>query len=72
VANPSVSQWFNTAAFAIPAEGTFGNSGRNTLRGPGVEDVTSRSAEFPDPTAARDRQSADPLRCAQCPQPPEL
>ena len=39
VANPSVAQWFNPAAFAIPAKGTFGNSGRNTLRGPGIEDV---------------------------------
>ncbi len=27
--------WFNTSAFAIPAPYTFGNLGRNTLRGPG-------------------------------------
>ena len=27
--------WFNTAAFSMPAFGTFGNSGRNTLTGPG-------------------------------------
>jgi hypothetical protein len=39
VANPSVAQWFNPAAFQVPASGTFGNSGRNTLRGPGIEDV---------------------------------
>ena len=26
--------WFNTSAFSMPAFGTFGNSGRNTLRGP--------------------------------------
>jgi hypothetical protein len=39
VDNPSVSQWFNPVAFAIPVPGTFGNSGRNTLRGPGIEDV---------------------------------
>jgi hypothetical protein len=39
VANPSVAQWFNPAAFAVPTKGTFGNSGRNTLRGPGIEDV---------------------------------
>ncbi len=39
VANPSVSQWFNPLAYAIPTAGTFGNSGRNTLRGPGIEDV---------------------------------
>jgi len=28
------NHWFNTAAFALPAFGTNGNVGRNTLRGP--------------------------------------
>ena len=27
--------WFNTSAFATPASGTFGNVGRNSMRGPG-------------------------------------
>jgi hypothetical protein len=29
-------QWFNRDAFGRPANGTFGNLGRNALRGPGV------------------------------------
>jgi hypothetical protein len=28
-------EWFNTAAFALPANYTFGNEGRNNLTGPG-------------------------------------
>jgi Carboxypeptidase regulatory-like domain/TonB dependent receptor-like, beta-barrel len=36
LANPSAEEWFNTAAFAIPPEYTWGNAGRNILRGPGL------------------------------------
>lgn len=39
VPNPNINQWFNTAAFAQPADFTFGNSGRNILRGPAMRDV---------------------------------
>jgi carboxypeptidase family protein len=37
LSNPSISQWFNTACFqqTSDASGTFGNTGRNTVRGPG-------------------------------------
>jgi hypothetical protein len=33
------ARWFNTAAFALPAFGTFGNAGRNSLEGPGYANV---------------------------------
>jgi trimeric autotransporter adhesin len=34
LANPTVGQWFNTAAFAAPPPGQFGDAGRNTIIGP--------------------------------------
>ena len=34
VSNPTLGEWFNPAAYANPAPGTFGNSGRNSLIGP--------------------------------------
>ncbi len=37
IADPSAARWFNTAAFTAPAPGTFGNAGRNTIRGPAVK-----------------------------------
>jgi hypothetical protein len=30
------NQWFNPQAFMVPAQGTFGNVGRNVLTGPGL------------------------------------
>src|SRR5579863_55879 len=48
VSNPSTSNWFNTAAFADPAYGTFGNTQRNSLIGPGFTNVNfSIAKEFP-------------------------
>jgi hypothetical protein len=35
----NVNEYFNTAAFAVPAPYTYGNAGRNSLRGPGYTDV---------------------------------
>ena len=34
VSNPSLAQWFNPAAFAVPAEYAFGNAAPNSLFGP--------------------------------------
>jgi hypothetical protein len=31
----TLTRWFNTAAFALPKAGVFGNAGRNTIIGPG-------------------------------------
>lgn len=32
-------EWFDTSAFAIPAQYTWGDAGRNILRGPGLATV---------------------------------
>jgi hypothetical protein len=39
LSDPSPEAWFNTAAFTMPAFGTFGNAGRNILDGPGYANV---------------------------------
>lgn len=44
VGNPNIdrkdpARWFNTAAFAIPTAGQFGNAGRNILIGPSTNNV---------------------------------
>jgi len=41
LSNQTTSQWFNTATFAFPAPGTFGNAGRNILEGPGFQSVNA-------------------------------
>jgi hypothetical protein len=37
--DPSPDRWFNTAAFAVPPFGSFGNAGRNILDGPGYQNI---------------------------------
>jgi hypothetical protein len=34
VAHPNINEWFDTSAFVVPANYTFGNSGRDILYGP--------------------------------------
>ena len=38
--NPGPGQWFDTTAFVLADFGSFGNSGRNILDGPGYKDVS--------------------------------
>ncbi len=40
LANPTVQEWFNTAAFQAPA-GCFGESARNSVTGPGAFTINS-------------------------------
>jgi hypothetical protein len=39
LSNPTPDRFFDTSAFAMPAPFTFGNAGRNVLRGPGYADL---------------------------------
>src|SRR5436190_4344427 len=41
LSNPTTGRWFNTAAFAFPAPGRFGNAGRNIVDGPGYQNVNA-------------------------------
>ena len=48
LSHPSEAGYFNTSAFALPAPYTFGNLGRNSLRGPGFWNLdTSLFRQFP-------------------------
>ena len=38
-ADQTITNWFNPAAFAVPAKGTWGNLGRNVARGPGFWEI---------------------------------
>jgi hypothetical protein len=39
VSNPTIREWFNQLAYKQPADRTYGNSKRNSLRGPGLSDI---------------------------------
>ena len=40
-ANQTIDNWFNPAAFALPANGTWGNLGRYIANGPGMYEIDS-------------------------------
>jgi hypothetical protein len=39
LSNPTIGNWFNAAAFAVPAPGKYGNCGRGIILGPGISNV---------------------------------
>jgi hypothetical protein len=39
LSNPTVDEFFNAAAFTIPASGQFGDAARNTIIGPGARQL---------------------------------
>ncbi len=46
--SPTVDHWYDPTAYSVPALGTQGNAGRNTVRGPGTQLVNlSLSKRFP-------------------------
>jgi hypothetical protein len=46
--NPTSDKWFDPKAYTVPALGTQGTAGRNTVRGPGTQLVNlSVSKRFP-------------------------
>ena len=69
-ANPGPNQWFNTAAFSMPAFGTFGNAGRNILEGPGYQNVNL--ALLKQCAAPRAHEPAAACRGVQSVEPHEL
>jgi hypothetical protein len=48
ISNPNIQEWFNTAAFTLPPLGSFGDSTRGLVRGPGYWNLDlSASKDFP-------------------------
>jgi hypothetical protein len=46
--NPTPNLWFDPTAYSVPALGTQGTAGRNTVRGPGTQQINmSLSKRFP-------------------------
>jgi hypothetical protein len=60
----TVDEWFNTAAFAQPALGSFGGSGRSILRGPGINNLDL--GFFKNFTSRRTRPCSSGSRASTC------
>ena len=41
ISNPTIDKWFDTSCFVAPTDltGTYGNAGRNIIRGPGAFNI---------------------------------
>ena len=46
LAQPSVSQWFNLAAFSPPTPGAFGSCAKGTIKGPGINQIDAGLAKY--------------------------
>jgi hypothetical protein len=58
IGNPTPARFFDPAAFQIPAPGSFGNSGRNVILGPGIQNIDAalaRTFRLSDSTQAQFR-----------------
>jgi hypothetical protein len=65
----SISRWFDVSAFAAPGQFTFGNSGRNILRGPGTKQVdVSLFKSFPFAESGRVEFRAEAFNAFNTPQ----
>jgi len=68
LSNPTPAEWFNTAAFAVPANYTFGDLGRNALRADRYIDVDiSAVRNFPIGELRRFQFRADMFNLANHP-----
>jgi hypothetical protein len=48
ISDPTVTHWFDATAYAVPDLGTQGTAGRNTIRGPGTQQINlSLIKQFP-------------------------
>jgi trimeric autotransporter adhesin len=62
IGDRSIKHWFNTKAFSMPATGSYGNSGRNTIIGPGswlMSLVLSKNIPLKDSMGLEMRAEAD-------------